>query len=95
MTAAATRRWRSLRCCIGFWNRPGLCFSYWNDVDELPAVATFGEADSTVYEGIEGMVLADADVETGMMYCAALTLEDVSGFCKLTAEDFHAESFAF
>mgnify|MGYP004448535399 CR=1 FL=1 len=48
-----------------------------------------------VYESIESVVFAHADVEAGMVNGATLTLDDVAGFSKLAAKNFHSESFAF
>lgn len=64
-------------------------------VDELASVASFGEFHSATDESIEGVILTDAHVQTGVVYCSALTLEDVAGFGELAAENFNAESFAF
>lgn len=65
------------------------------DVDELAAVAARREADSTADESIESVVFAYAYVQTGMVNGATLTLEDVTGFAMLTAENLYTESFAF
>jgi len=61
----------------------------------LLTIATFGEHYSAVDEGIDGVVLAQAHVETGVVHCATLALDDVAGLGKLATEDFHAESLAF
>ena len=65
------------------------------DVDELATVATFAELYSAADEGIESVVLADTDIQTGMVHCAALTFQDVTCFAVLTAKNFYAESLAF
>lgn len=71
-----------------------LCLDGLN-VDELAAVATFGELYGSAYEGEQGVVLADAYVKAGVMDGAALTLENVAGFGELAAENLYAETFAF
>ena len=65
------------------------------DVDELATVATFAELYSAADEGIESVVLADTDIQTGMVHCAALTFENVAGFGELAAEDLNTQTFAF
>ena len=73
----------------------GLCFAYGLHVDELATVAAFGELHRAVNEGIESVVFAHAYVQTGVVYSTALALEDVACFGILSAEDFHAQTFAF
>ena len=41
------------------------------------------------------MVSAEADILTGIVYCAALADDDVARLCELTTEYLHSESFAF
>lgn len=72
-----------------------LCFSHGSYVDEAASVAAFSEEDGAVYESVEGVVLADANVQTGMVNGATLALQDVTGLAELAAKDFHSESFAF
>lgn len=71
-----------------------LCLGRLN-VDELAAFFAFSEDNNTVDEGEESVVLAHANVETGMVNGATLTLDDVTGFAVLTTENLHTESFAF
>ena len=71
----------------------GLCL-YGSDVDELASVLAFGEENGAVHESVEGVVLADAYVEAGVVDCAALTLEDVACLGELTTKNLNAESFA-
>lgn len=73
----------------------GLCFGDGSDVDELAAVLAFGEGYDAVDECVDGVVLAHAYVEAGVVNSAALTFDDIAGFGKLTAEEFHTETFAF
>ena len=62
------------------------------DVDVTSAVL---ELYSAVNQGIEGVVLAHANVLTGTMLGTALTADDVAGFGKLTTKNLDAEAFAF
>ena len=64
-------------------------------VDELASFLAFGEHYHSVNKSEEGVILAHAYVETGVVHCATLTLEDVAGFAILSAENLHTESFAF
>ena len=81
---------------FGMWVEVGgLCLSHGSHVDEATAVATFGEEDGAVYESVEGVILADANVKTGMVNGATLTLQDVAGLAELAAKDLNSESFAF
>ena len=41
------------------------------------------------------MILTHAYVQTGMVNCATLTLDDIARFGVLTAKNLHSESFAF
>ena len=41
------------------------------------------------------MILTKTNVETGVVYGATLTLDDVAGLARLAAKDFHTESLAF
>ncbi len=85
-----------MRCKWGCGFRgSGLGFGDGVDVDELAAVLACGEGYGAVDECIDGVVFAHAYVETGMVDGAALTFDDVAGFGKLTAEEFHTETFAF
>ena len=65
------------------------------DVDEATAFLTCGENHYAVDEGEERVILAHANVESGMVLGAALTLEDISGFAVGAAEYLDAQSFAF
>ena len=72
-----------------------LCLGDGGHVDEATTVASFSEEHGAIYEGVEGVVLAHTHVQTGVMNCATLTLDDVACFGVLTAENLHSESFAF
>ena len=72
-----------------------LGFSYGLDVDKPTAILAFGEYYNAVDQSVDGVVLAHAYVEAGMVNCATLTLDDVTGFAMLTAENLYTESFAF
>ena len=71
-----------------------LCLGHRSYVDELAAVATFGELNCAVDKGIEGMVFTDTYVQTGVVNCTALAFQDIAGFGILTAENLNTESFA-
>lgn len=77
------------------WLERDLFSRYFLDIDELAAIATFGEGNGAADKSIEGMVFAYADVLAGVVLCAALALEDVAGLSELAAENFYTESFAF
>ena len=72
----------------------GLCLSGLH-VDKLATFLALGEYYYTVNESEESVVLTHTHVETGMVNGATLTLEDVTGFAMLTAENLYTESFAF
>ena len=65
------------------------------DVDETTTIFANGENHVAVYESVESVVAADADIYTGMVNCAALAVDDVTCFGKLSAKDFDAETLAF
>ena len=73
----------------------GLRFGDGLHVDELAAIATFSEYNGTIDESVNSVVLTHSDIQTGMVYSATLTLDDVAGFGKLTTENLNTESFAF
>ena len=64
-------------------------------VDELAALFACSEHYYAVDESEESVVLAHTYIKTGMVLCAALTLDDVAGFAVGATEDLHAEAFAF
>lgn len=72
-----------------------LCLGSFGHVDETTAVFAYGKHYSAIDKCIEGMILAHAYIEAGVMHCAALTFENVASLSKLTAENLHTESFAF
>ena len=57
--------------------------------------AFLAELDGSVYESEERVVLAHADILTGIVYRSTLTNDDVARLCELTTEQFDAESLAF
>ena len=59
------------------------------------AARLLAELDRTVDQREERVVLAHADVLARIVYRTALTNDDVTCLCELTAEQFHAESLAF
>ena len=65
-------------------------------VDELAAVATFGELNCAADKGHRGYGLYRYLVQTGVKGgCTALAFQDIAGFGILTAENLNTESFAF
>lgn len=64
-------------------------------VDELAAVLALSEDNGAVDESVDGVVLTETYVFTGMVNGTTLTLDDVASFSKLTAENLDAESLAF
>ena len=53
-----------------------------------------GELDSTVNEGVEGVVLAHSDVGGGVVDGASLADDDVAGFYDFAAEFLETKAFA-
>lgn len=72
----------------------GLCLSRLY-VDKLASLFAFGEYYYTVDKSKQSVVLAHTYIKAGMVNCATLTLDDVTGFAMLTAENLYTESFAF
>lgn len=64
-------------------------------IDKLATFLAFCEHHYAVNERKESVVLAEAHIEAGVMHCAALTLDDVTCFAALSAENLYTESFAF
>lgn len=64
-------------------------------VDVFAAFLAGGEHYYAVDEGEEGVILTDTHVQTGMMLCAALALQDIAGLAVGAAEYLHSQSFAF
>lgn len=64
-------------------------------VDESTALFAAGEHNCAVNKRIKGVVLAHTHIQTGVMNCATLTLDDVACFGVLTAKNLYSESFAF
>lgn len=64
-------------------------------VDELAALFAGGENHYAVNESVNGVIFAHTYVEAGMMHCATLTFDDVTGTAVAAAKDFNAEAFAF
>ena len=65
------------------------------DVDVFTSLLADGEYHYTVDQCEQGVVLAHSHVQSGVMNCAALTLQDVAGFAIRTTKNLHSESFAF
>lgn len=62
----------------------------------IRAVVPFlAEHHYTVHQCKQGMVFTDTNIFSGVVYRSALAHENVTGFCSLTAEYFHAQSFTF
>ena len=62
---------------------------------ELAAFLAAGEHHCAVNERVDGVILAHAYIQAGMMHCTTLTLDDAACFGKLTTENLNTESFAF
>ncbi len=65
------------------------------NIDELATLFTGREDYYTVDKSEEGVVFADANVQSGVVNGATLTLQDIAGLAELAAKDFNSESFAF
>ena len=63
-------------------------------VNKRLAVCFLVEAYGTINECEEGVVFTHTYVLTRIVNSTPLTDENVASFCKLTAEQFYAESFA-
>ncbi len=70
-------------CCVGL------------HVDELATLFACGEYNYSVDEGEESVILAHADIETGMVHCATLAFDDIARLTVRTTKNFHTKSFAF
>lgn len=64
------------------------------NVDELASLLTGGEYNHSVDKGEQGVVLAHAHVQSGMMNRTTLALDDVASLAIRTSEDLYSESFA-
>ena len=53
------------------------------------------ELHNTIAESEKGMVLTHANILARIVDSTALTDDDVAGDARLTAKDFHAQTFAF
>ena len=63
---------------------------------DVRAVVPFlAEYHHAVHQCKQGMVFADTYIISGVVYCSALTHENVAGLCSLTPEYFYAQSFTF
>ena len=75
-------------------NNSLLCFSfnfYRNDASVLTTfVSTFLESDYAVYQCVKSMVLTHTYVCTGIVNCAALANNDVTGYTLLSTENLYA-----
>lgn len=72
----------------------GLCLSLGFYVDEATTFLALGEHHCAVNKRIEGVILAHAHVDAGMVHGTALTFDDVACLGVLTAKNLHSESFA-
>lgn len=62
----------------------------------LLLVASFSfELDSSVYECIQRIILADANIGTGMDTSASLTIQDIAGLNDLTVRTLCAKALRF
>jgi hypothetical protein len=52
------------------------------------------EFNDTIYEGKQGVVLAHAYIQAGVVNRATLTDNDVTGLCSLSTINLNAEAFA-
>ena len=68
----------------------GTCLLGGDDADERAVLTAFVELHDAVDEGVEGVILAHADVLAGVVDRAALTDDDVAGDALLTAENLNA-----
>ena len=68
--------------------------AYGGYANERFAVCFLAESYGTVYECKESVVFTHTHVLAGVVYGTTLADENVACFCKFTAEQFNAESFA-
>ena len=52
----------------------------------------FAEFDHAIGQCEQREITAYTDIKAGVVYCSALTDDDVSGDCGLAAEDFYAKA---
>lgn len=64
-------------------------------IDKFSAVLAGGKYNYSVNESVNCVVFAHSDIESGMMHCATLALDDVARLGALTTKNLNTESFAF
>lgn len=62
------------------------------DGDKRLAFFLLLELDNAIAQGIQGVILAHADVLARIVFCAALTNDDVASNSGLSTEEFDSES---
>lgn len=73
----------------------GLCLGNRLHVDIRATVLTCGEHYNTVDQGVDGVVLTHAYIQTRVVYSTTLTLDDVACFSCLSTKNLYAKAFAF
>ncbi len=63
--------------------------------NRIPVFSSLAEGYDAIRSGKKGVILANADVGTGMKLGAALANDDVAGTDRFTAKPFYAEAFRF
>lgn len=64
------------------------------NVDEFTSFLAGGEHNHTVDQCEKCVVLTHADIQSGMVYCSTLTLQDVASLAVRATKNLHSESFA-
>lgn len=73
-----------------------ICSTIGGEDTDKGAVPLAGlEFDNTISQGIKGVILADADVTSGMEFGASLANDDVTRSGYLATKKLHSKSFAF
>lgn len=74
----------------------GRCRLRWQYTHSLAILAALGFEDNlAIGLGEQGVILADADIHTGMYLGATLPYQDITGDNGFTAKALHAKAFAF
>lgn len=67
------------------------CFRFCRNYRYITLVfATYLELYCSVYQGVEGVVAAHADIAARVELCTSLTNDDIAGFCCFATEQFNA-----
>jgi hypothetical protein len=63
-----------------------------DDGNKGSVVGLFAELNNTIGQSVQGIILADADIQSGVVLRATLANDDVARNALLSTEDFHTQS---